>query len=146
MNLACRIACVPAAILLALILFWHAGSEPAPEADIHLGTWTCESGPTGNSVYFGCVETELSTPLVRAFRGRVKVDDLLGVEVEVGEWNFGYWEPLIINLHFGDAHGYAAIKKVDQDHLLFRYTTDCNLLLHDPFDHPDVFQLRRMTK
>jgi len=31
------------------------------------------------------------------------------------------------------------------DHLLLRYSTDCNALLHAPFDHPDVLCLRRVA-
>lgn len=144
MNLTCRIALFPAAILLALILFWQTDSDIPPETGIHLGVWTCDSAQPGNRIRFWNVETESCTPWVRAFDGRVTIDGILGMEAAAGEWNFGYWRPLIVNLKLGDTFGYAAIRKIDDDHLLLRYTTDCNVLLDAPFKHPDVLHLRRV--
>jgi hypothetical protein len=145
MNVAYRIVLFPVTFVVVLILFWQTDSDPAPDSDIHLGTWTCESGPPENRLRFWYVETESFTPLVRVFNGRVRVNGLCGMEAADGDWNFGYREPLIVNLSFGDTHGYAAIKKVGHDHLLLRYSTDCDALLHAPFDHPDVLRLRRVA-
>jgi hypothetical protein len=145
MNVAYRIVLFPVTILLALILFWQIDCDPVRDSDIHLGIWTCESGAPGNRLRFWYVETESFTQLVRAFNGRVTVDGLWGMEAAEGNWNFGYWEPLIVNLSFGDTHGYVAIKKVDHNQLLLRYSTDCDALLHTPFAHPDVLRLRRVA-
>lgn len=145
MNVVHRIAVLPVTILVAVILLWQTDSDPAIESDVHLGTWTCESGPPGNRLQFWYVETESFTPFVRAFEGRVTVDGLWGLEAVQGNWNFGYWEPLIVNLQLGDKHGYVAIKKLGHDELLLRYSTDCSALLNASFDHPDVLRVRRVA-
>jgi hypothetical protein len=76
--------------------------------------------------------------------GQVKVVNLFGVDAAEGQWNFGYFEPLIVNLNVGNTHGFVALKKVDDDHLLLRYSTDCDALLQAPFNHPDVLDFRRV--
>ena len=146
MNAAYWIAFFSAALLLALFLFWQSDANIPLNKDIHLGSWTCESGAPGNRLRFWYDDSERPESLLNAVIGRVQVEGLFGLEGAEGEWNFGYWEPLILNIHFGDTYGYVAVKKIDHDHLVLRYTQDCDELIAAPFDHPDVLHFLRVTE
>ncbi len=144
MQIDYRVLSIPVAVLITVALLWQTDLGSRPDTDIHLGTWTCESGLPGNRLSFWYVETEPHLPMVCAYNGRVKVEDFWELTSAEGEWNFGYWEPLVVNLSLDDRFGYAAFKRIGPNHLLVRYTEDYDQLLNAPFDHPDVLRLRRV--
>jgi hypothetical protein len=131
----------------ALLLYWFAGQPGGLPADREcmLGTWTDEAGPPGNSIRFYYVPTDIpGTPLVQAYEGHVTLVHFLGEEAGTAIWNYGGWDPLALNVMVGKKGYFAAVRKVDDDHILIRFGTDPEEMYRpEAIDHPDT---RRLTR
>ena len=118
------------------------------DRDIMLGTWTDEAGEPGNSIRFYLEEEKLGddVPLVKAYMGRVELVNFLGEEKRNAIWNYGGWDPLVLNVMIGKRTLFAAIRKIDRDHLLIRFGTDPEEIMQPgSIDHPDTKRLTRIA-
>jgi hypothetical protein len=138
--------------VVALVLFvWFqfGGTSADPnDRDIMLGTWTDEAGLPGNSIRFYLVARDLpGAPLATAFEGRATLVRHLGEENAEAGWNYGSWEPLVLNLWVGEKSRYVAIRKLDDDHILIRFGTDPEEMYRpEALDHPDTRRLTRVGR
>ena len=130
----------------AVFHFFDSGSSPDQEAlQQHLGIWTPEDGPPENRMIFWNVTKDSPVPGARVSEGRVRVKGLLGREAADGVWNYGNWEPLRLNVVFADGGYTAAVRRLDPDHLLIRFSADVRELIGDDvFKHADTMRLKRV--
>jgi hypothetical protein len=127
--------------------YWCGGPDrgPVDDRDAMIGTWTDEDGPPGNSIRFYYVPRDLpGVPFVQAFEGHATLVQQPGAAETVAEWNFGSWDPLVLNFSMDGRAWYVAVRKVDDDHILTRFGTDPEEMYRaDAIDHPDT---RRLTR
>jgi len=119
------------------------------DRDIMLGTWTDEDGEPGNSIRFYLEEENIGeeVPLVKAYMGRIDLVNFLGKEKGTAQWGYGGWDPLILNITIGKRMLFAAIRKVDDDHILIRFGKDAEEMYKPgAIDHPDTKRLTRVAK
>jgi hypothetical protein len=130
------------------LILWRGGPPTAGNENVHLGDWTWEAGPPSNRLSFWLEEVPIpDAPLVRGYEGKVRVENLLDRQTEDGTWGYGHIRPLRLNVTFGRDHYVAAVRRVGPDHLLVRFAPSYReLTAGDPFDHPGVLSLRRVTK
>jgi hypothetical protein len=133
------------AVVLGIFALW--GNEPSPDPrqlEVHHGVWTDEQGPPGNRICFWNVVVS-KTGMFSVIEGRVRVNNILGKEEANGTWNFENWQPLRLNVTFQDGGYVAAVRQIDADHLLLRYSTDVQEVTSgDVFAHPDTIRLTRV--
>jgi hypothetical protein len=134
----------------ALVLYWSADPPGAPVRDREcmLGTWTDPAGPPGNSIRFYYVPRDLpGVPVVNAFEGHVTLVKFLGEDDTPADWNYGSWDPLVLNVGLRKKAYYAAIRKIDDDHILIRFGTDAEEMYRpEAIDHPDARRLTRIGR
>jgi hypothetical protein len=139
-----------AILALALFAWFQFGgmSVDPKDRDIMLGTWTDEAGPPGNSIRFYLVAYDLpGVPLTKAYEGHATLVKHLGEENAKGGWNYGSWDPLVLNFLVGKKSWYVAIRKLDDDHILIRFGTDAEELYRsEALDHPDTRRLTRIGR
>ena len=135
------------AILLLMRLWDHQPSPDPRMLAVHHSVWTIENGSPGNRICFWTV-TASQTSLLTAIEGRVRVKQFLNRAAADGVCNFENWEPLRLNVVFHDGAYTAALRQLDQDHLLIRVCLSSDVQkLHnvDWFAHPDTLRLRRVS-
>ncbi|HEX3150202.1 MAG TPA: hypothetical protein VHR66_19145 [Gemmataceae bacterium] len=143
----------PLAILAAIFIvlgtsWWLESNALRPDdRDAMLGTWTDEAGPPGNSIRFYQVPIDLpGAPIATGFEGKLTVDNCLGEIQAAGQWNFGSWDPLVLNLLVGRQNWYVVIVKLDDDHLRVRFGTDPEEIMRPgAINHPDARTLTRIA-
>jgi hypothetical protein len=137
-------------VALVLVVWFRFGGTCADpdDRDIMLGTWTDDAGPPGNSIRFYLVARDLpGAPLARAYEGRATLVKLLGEENAEAGWNYGSWDPLVLNFWVGEKSWYVAIRKLDDDHILIRFGTDPEAMCRsEALDHPDTRRLTRVGR
>lgn len=119
------------------------------DRDIMLGTWTDEAGEPGNSIHFYLEEEKLGeeVPLVKAYMGRIELVHFLGEEKRDAIWNYGGWDPLILNVTIGKRMLFAVIRKIDNDHILIRFSKDAEEMYRpDAIDHSTTMRLKRIAR
>jgi hypothetical protein len=133
------------ASVIAIFALWGIETSPDPrQLEVHHGVWTDEQGPSGNRIYFWNVVVS-KTGMFSVIEGRVRVKNILDKEEANGTWNFENLEPLRLNVTFQDVGYVAAVRQIDADHLLVRYTTDVEEVTSgDVFAHPDTIRLTRV--
>jgi hypothetical protein len=131
-------------------MYWWAGPSDsrADDRDAMIGTWTDPNGPPGNSIRFYYVPTDLpDTTLVKAYEGHIDLTHFLGREKGKATWNYGGWNPLILNIGLGKTGFFAAIRKIDDDHILIRFGKDAEEIYRPgATDHADTLQLTRIGR
>jgi len=139
-----------AVVALVLFVWFQFGgmSVDPKDRDIMLGTWTDDAGLPGNSVRFYLIAHDLpGAPLATAFEGRATLIRHLGEEKAEAGWNYGSWDPLVLNLLVGEKSRYAAIRKLDDDHILIRFGTDAEEMYRfEALDHRDTRRLTRIGR
>jgi hypothetical protein len=112
-----------------------------------LGTWTDEAGEDGNFITFSFVRRPAPGPIpgLELWEGRVACEKFLdGMEGE-GSWGYENWKPLRLNVTVANRSRVAAVKLVDQDHLMLRFVEDLPPdRRHDVFRSPDARLLTRV--
>jgi hypothetical protein len=130
----------------ALAAYWVTWT-PDPETDrvAMIGTWTDEAGPPGNSVRFYFVRHDIpGVVYVEAWDGHLAVANFAGRTDDAGSWGYGKFEPLVLNLTINDRPYYAAVRKLDDDHLLARFGSNAEEMYGpDALNHPDAHVLTR---
>jgi hypothetical protein len=113
-----------------------------------LGTWTDPAGPPGNSIRFYHVSHDLpGIPHAKAYVGHITLVHFLGEVEAAADWNYGSWDPLVLNIGVKRKAYYAAIRKVDDDHILIRFGTDAEEMYRlEAIDHPDTRTLTRIGR
>lgn len=132
----------------AFLMRTNSAIEAEADRDIMLGTWTDEAGEPGNSIRFYLEEEKLGdVPLVRAYMGRVELVNFLGKEKGDATWNYGGWDPLVLNVTIGKRGLFAAIRKIDDNHILIRFGADPEEMYRPgAIDHPDTKRLTRIAR
>jgi hypothetical protein len=135
---------------LLVAWYWSGGfASPAREdREAMIGTWTEEGGPPGNSIRFYFVVRDIpGMPYAQAYEGHATLTKQLGQEETVAQWNYGSWDPLVLNFAIGGRGMYVAIRKIDDDHLLVRFGTDAQEMYRPgAIDHPDARLLTRTAR
>jgi len=129
-------------------LFMQKALPSDDDRDIMLGTWTDEAGEPGNSIRFYLEEENIGeeVPLVRAYMGRIEMVNFLGEGKRNATWNYGGWDPLVLNVTIGKRTLFAAIRKIDDDHILIRFGKDAEEMYRpEAIDHPDAKRLTRIA-
>lgn len=142
----------PLAVLAAIGIvlgtsWWLESNALRPDdRDCMIGTWTDESGPPGNSIRFYLVPVDLpGAPIVTGEEGRVTATNFQDLNSTAGQWNYGSWDPLVINIVVGKQCWFAVIVKIDDDHLRVRFGTDpTEIMRPGAIDHPDARTLTRI--
>jgi hypothetical protein len=133
----------------AVLLQTNSALEPESDRDAMIGTWTDEDGEPGNSIRFFLV-TAQDTPdmqYVSAHHGHATIVGLLGRKEAKATWNYGQWDPLVLNVMVGRRAWFVAIRKLDDDHLLMRFGTDAaDMYRPDAIEHPDTRRFRRIGR
>ena len=63
-----------------------------------------------------------------------------------GIWNYGVWEPLVLNIIVGKQAWYAAILKQDDDHILIRFGKDPSEMMQPgSINHAETRRLTRIS-
>jgi hypothetical protein len=134
-------------MLAFLLIRVNAGpwADPDADRDAMIGTWTDEAGPPGNAIRFYYVASDIpGAPYATAYEGHVAVENFLGHAKSRGSWNYGGWDPLVLNVTVGRKPLYLAVRKLDDDHLLVRFGTDPEEISRaEAVDHPDARVLTR---
>jgi hypothetical protein len=133
---------------LCALLWLRVPADPDVDRDAMIGTWTDEAGPPGNSIRFYYIAHDIpGAPYATAYEGHLTLVNFLGYSHTRGSWGFGSSDPLVLNLTAGRKPWYAAIRKVDDDHLLVRFGTNGEEIYRPgAVDHPDAFILRRVGR
>jgi hypothetical protein len=136
------------AIILGTSWWLESSALPPEDRDAMLGTWTDETGPPGNSIRFYQVPIDLpGAPLATGFEGRVTARNCLEQRASAGQWNYGSWDPLVINIIVGGQNWFAVIEKIDDDHLRVRFGTDPTEIMQPAaIDHADSRTLTRIGR
>jgi hypothetical protein len=137
-----------------LLLYWWAAASGdrtddwTDGRDAMIGTWTDPAGPPGNSIRFYYVPRDLpEVPVVKAYEGHISLVKFLGEENTPADWNYGSWDPLVLNVIIGKKGYYAAIRKIDDDHIQIRFGTDAEEMYKpEAIDHPDTRTLTRIGR
>lgn len=138
-----------AVVVYAFAYFLHGSPFKKDDRFCMLGTWTDESGEPGNSIRFRLVEEDVSNdvPLVKAYLGRIHVQKFHGEADSEASWNYGGWDPLVLNVTIGKRYLYAAIRRIDDDHILIRIGADPEELMRsEAIDHPETIRLTRTAR
>lgn len=138
-------------VAIGLFIYWFMpdhGSAPTTDRDAMIGTWTDENGEPGNSVRFYSVPIDLpGSPIVTGMEGHLTLINFLGEKEAQGVWNYGYWDPLVVNIIVGKTCWYAAIRKLADDHILIRFGRDPNEMMQPgAIDHPKTMKLKRISR
>jgi hypothetical protein len=132
---------------LLLAWYWSGGFDsPAREdREAMIGTWTEEAGPPANSFRFYYVARDIpGVPCVQAYEGHATLVKQLGQEEAAAQWNYGSFDPLVLNFWDGGRAWYVAVRKLDEDHILVRFGADAEEMYRPgAIDHPDA---RRLTR
>src|SRR3954462_14489892 len=107
--------------------YWSGGFDAASREDREamIGTWTEEGGPAGNSIRFYYVVRDLpGMPCAQAYEGHATFIPQPGAKETAADGNYGSWDPLVLNVSMDGRPWFAAIRKVDDDHILIRFGTD----------------------
>jgi hypothetical protein len=127
--------------------YWCGGPDrgPADDRNAMIGTWAEEGGPPGNAIRFYYVARDLpGVPYARAYEGHATLTKQLGAEEAVATWNYGSWDPLVLNFCLDGRAWFVAVRKIDDDHILVRFGTDPEEMYRPgAIDHPDT---RRLTR
>jgi hypothetical protein len=111
------------------------------------GTWTEEAGTPGNSIHIYSVRAPMPENYwgLECYEGRMDFKRHFGEEKLRTSWNFGSFEPLILNVILpGKKVRFARVRVVDSDHLLVRFGDDLEALEREgAFRHGDVKPLTR---
>ena len=136
------------AVLFGIVaLGWNGWSSNSyVDREAMLGTWTDEAGPPGNSIRFFLVPQDIpGAPYATALEGHATLVQFLGFETTQGGWNYGGWDPLVLNFWVGNRMWFVAILKLDNDHILVRFGDDPEVMMKpNAIDHPDAKRLRRI--
>jgi hypothetical protein len=136
------------AVLIGLVAIgWNGWSSKGyVDRDAMLGTWTDETGPPGNSIRFYHVPKDIpGVPYATAYEGYATLVQFLGFETTEGLWNYGGWDPLVLNLWVGNRMWFVAIAKLDDDHILVRFGDDPEVMMKPgAIDHPETKRLKRI--
>jgi len=135
---------------LLLAWYWTGGFESPVHQDREamMGTWTEEGGPPGNSIRFYHIGRDLpGVPYARAYEGHATLVKQLGQEETAAQWNYGNWDPLVLNFWTGNRGWYVAVRKIDDDHILVRFGTDAEEMYRPgAIDHPGARLLTRTAR
>ena len=136
------------AVLLGLVaLGWNDWSSRGyVDREAMLGTWTDEAGPPGNSIRFYLVPQDIpGVSYATAYEGYATLDQFLGFETTQGRWNYGGWDPLVLNLWVGNRMWFVAIVKRNDNHILVRFGDDPEVMMNpNAINHPETKQLKRI--
>jgi hypothetical protein len=140
---------VAVAILIVIVaLGWHGlPSDRYVDREAMLGTWTDAAGPPGNSIRFYLVPQDIpGAPYATALEGHATLVQFLGFESTQGGWNYGSWDPLVLNFWVGNRMWFVAILKLDDDHILVRFGDDPEAMMTpDATNHPETKRLKRIN-
>ena len=93
----------------------------------------------------GCWST--GSPLAEAYEGHITLVHFLGEEKATATWNHGSRKPAVLNITVGDTGWFAAVRKVDDDHIRIRFGTDAEEMYRpEAIDHPDTRTLTRIGR
>jgi hypothetical protein len=138
-------------IAVGIIAYWLATGKVAPspiDREAMIGTWTDETGEPGNSISFYLVPVDMPTsPVITGSEGRATICNLLGEKLGQAIWNYGSWDPLVLNINVGTQSWYAVIRKLDDEHILVRFGRDPSEIMRPgAIDHPDTKRLTRIGR
>ena len=116
------------------------------DREVMLGAWTDEAGPPGNSIRFYLVPQDIpGAPFATASEGHATLVQFLGFETTQGGWNYGSWNPLVLNFWAGNRMWFVAILKLDNDHILVRFGDDPEAMMApEAIKHPEAKRLKRI--
>ena len=137
------------AIALAAYLFTvDAGLPATTDREAMIGTWTDPTGEPGNSIRFYTVPVKLPTsPLVGGLEGRATAVGMLGQNRAEATWNYGSFDPLVLNINVGTISWFAAVRKLDNDHILIRFGRDpAEMMQPGAIDHPATKRLTQIGR
>lgn len=144
-----RYVVVLAALLTLYFLFAGFPSPNSSDVLAYLGTWTDETGEPGNYIRFYQVPANMP-PVVGlvAYEGRVIFHTHKGADDVLGSYNHGRsHEPLCLNIIVGGKNSFAAIRMLDSNHMLIRFTDDPNIAMaDDAIDSPETKQMTRVKE
>jgi hypothetical protein len=132
--------------LAAYWFCWNIG-QSTDETSI-VGTWTDAAGPPGNSIRFYVVESDIpGIESATVLDGHLTLVNFLGKSDDAGTWGYGSRDPLALNLTVNGRPMYAAIRMLDDEHLLARFGTVADEIYGpDALNHPDTRVLTRIGR
>ena len=133
----------------AIMIQTNSALEGDVDRNAILGTWTDEDGEPGNSIRFYQVQVQglPGDPVITAWEGRATVSGLLDRKEATAIWNYGSWDPVVVNLNVGAKCWFVAIRKLDDDHLLMRFGTDPEGICRPgAIDHPETKRFKRIGR
>lgn len=139
-----------AALVLALLsLTLSRPRDDGATSRLHLldNTWTDECGTPGNSIHIYSVRAATPKNYVglECYEGRIDFKRTFGEEEIRTSWNYGSFDPIVLNVLIPEKNIHmAAVKIIDDDHLLIRFLGKLpEMPGEDVFRHPDT---RRLTR
>jgi hypothetical protein len=137
--------------VIGLAAYWFASdfnAYPRTDREAMIGEWVDEAGEPGNSIRFYFVEVDIpGAPWAKGLEGHAEIAGWLGEKQAQAIWNYGYWDPLVLNVIIGKKVWYAAIRKLDDDHILIRFGADpTEMMRSESLDHPDTKRLTRIGR
>jgi hypothetical protein len=133
----------------AFLIQANSASNVDADRDVMIGTWTDEEGEPGNSIRFHLVEEAFTkdVPLVKAYMGQIHFAKFHGESDADAIWNYGGWDPLVLNIVIGKRTLFATIRKIDNDHILIRIGADPEEMMRpEAINHPDTKRLTRIAR
>ena len=139
-------------IAITGLFFWlmHETQPGNKDTDLYLGEWTDPHGEPGNYIRFGYKKVDLPNnpiPIVGVYEGHATVHKHLGQDRASVIYNFESTTPLRLNITLPGKCSFAAIRMVDADRMLIRFTKAINeAAAEDVFDGADVKALVRVRE
>lgn len=136
-------------LMAAYLIQANSAVDVDRDRDAMIGTWTDEDGEPGNSIRFYFVEVKglPGHPLITPWEGHATVTGLLDRKKATAIWNYGGWDPLVVNLNVGRKLWHVVIRKLDDDHLLMRFGTDPEEISRPgAIDHPETRRFKRIGR
>jgi hypothetical protein len=134
--------------IAAYLYMARSGTPSSTDSEAMIGTWTDEAGEPGNSIRFYFVPVEIpGAPYATGNEGHVTLAGWLGENQAQASWNYGGLDPLVLNLVVGTKTCYAAVRKLDEDHLLIRIGADPEEMMRlEAIEHPETKRLTRIGR
>lgn len=135
------------AIAVAVWFVNQTESQSTIDREAMIGTWTDEDGKPGNSIRFYFVAKDIPGAPATCLEGHVTAVGLLGDGQVDAIWNYGGWNPLVLNVMTEKKSWYAQVRKLDDDHILIRLGDDpVEMMKPEAIDHPDTRRLTRIGR
>jgi hypothetical protein len=143
------IAAAAVGLMAAIMMQANSALEKNVDRNAMIGTWTDEDGPPGNSIRFYYVQGQKmpGDPVITAWEGRATVVGLLDEKEAPAIWNYGSWDPFVVNLVIGKKAWCVAFRKLDDDHLLMRFSLDAEAICQPgSIEHPETRRFKRIGR